>query len=94
MSIPRLVEAHPVRDYFVWIRFSDGTEGEVDLSQDLWGEVFESLKDPVKFRELSVHPELETLVWPCGADFAPEFLYKKLRPNQSFNADAQKTRAG
>ncbi|MBI2970636.1 MAG: DUF2442 domain-containing protein [Gammaproteobacteria bacterium] len=91
---PRLVDARPLEGYRVWLRFSDGTEGAVDLEGELWGEVFEPLKDVGKFRELRVHPELQTLVWPSGADFAPEFLYEKLRPNTSLNPDAQKARAG
>jgi hypothetical protein len=37
------------------------------------------LKDKTLFAELQVSQELETLVWPNGADFAPEFLYQKLR---------------
>ncbi len=37
-------------------------------------EVFEALKDITVFRKVSVDPELETVVWPNGADLAPEFL--------------------
>jgi Protein of unknown function (DUF2442) len=36
-----VIEARYVRDYVVWLRFRDGTEGEVDLRPELWGEVFE-----------------------------------------------------
>ena len=91
---PKLMEARPRQGYRVWLRFADGAEGEVDLGDELWGEVFEPLKNLDKFRELRVHPELHTLVWPTGADFAPEFLYERLRPNTSLNPDAQKARAG
>ena len=41
----RVIDARPVRDYVVWLRFSDGTEGEVDLKKELHGEVFEPLRD-------------------------------------------------
>jgi hypothetical protein len=47
----------------------------------LWGEVFEPLKDKDQFAKFMLHDELATIVWPNGADFAPEFLYQKLRPN-------------
>jgi hypothetical protein len=60
--------------YVVWLRVNDGTEGEVDLGAELQGEVFQPLKDLKFFRSFQVHPELRTLVWPNGADFAPEFL--------------------
>lgn len=41
--------------------------------------MFEPLPDPERFREVQIHPELHTLVWPNGADFAPEFLFESLR---------------
>jgi hypothetical protein len=39
----RIVEAHYVAGFRVWIRFSDGAEGDVDLSQDLTGQIFAPL---------------------------------------------------
>lgn len=77
--LPRVIEARHVAGHTVWLRFSDGAEGEVDLSRELYGEVFEPLKDVEYFHKLQVHPELRTVVWPNGADFAPEFLRSSLR---------------
>ena len=74
---PRVVHAHHVRDYVVFLRFQDGVEGEVDLQPQLYGEVFEPLKDRDYFRQFRVDPDLHTIVWPNGADFAPEFLYQR-----------------
>ena len=73
---PRVVEARHVQRYTVFVRFQDGVEGEVDLQPQLYGEVFEPLKDPEYFRQFRVDSDLHTLVWPNGADFAPEFLYE------------------
>lgn len=77
--IPKVIEARYTRDYIIHLRFSDGIEGDVDLSQELHGEVFEPLKDPAVFKDFTVHPEFHTLCWPSGADLAPEFLYEKVR---------------
>mgnify|MGYP006280826897 CR=1 FL=1 len=77
--IPRLIEAEYLRDYTIHLRFADGTEGDVDLSQELYGEIFEPLKDIELFRQFTVHPEFHTLCWPNGADIAPEFLYEKVK---------------
>ena len=71
----RVIDARHVRDYVVWLRFSDGTEGEVDLRKELRGEVFAPLRDRKLFRSVAVHPEWHTIAWPNGADFAPEFLH-------------------
>jgi hypothetical protein len=72
-------EARYVRDYVIWVRFNDGAEGEVDLSGELEGEVFEPLRDLKAFKSFRVDPELETIVWENGADLAPEFLYENLK---------------
>jgi len=56
-------------------------EGEVNLEAELWGEIFQPLKEMARFAELVLDKELGTIVWPNGADFAPEFLYQRLCPN-------------
>lgn len=78
--LPKLREAKYRRDYCIWLKFADGVEGEVDLEAELWGDVFQPLKDKARFAEFSLDKELGTIVWDNGADFAPEFLYQKLRP--------------
>lgn len=77
--IPGVSEVRHVRDHVLYLRFTDGRAGEVDLSLELEGEIFEPLKDVAYFKQVSVHPELHTLTWPNGADFAPEFLYDALK---------------
>ena len=77
--MPRVRDARYVSGYSIWVRFNDGAEGEVDLSLELHGEIFEPLKAIEYFKTLRVHPELHTVVWPNGADFAPEFLRSALR---------------
>lgn len=63
-----IVEARPIGAYVLQIRFADGVEGEVDLDRILlWKGVFEVLRDPVRFAEVRVDPELGTIVWPNGA---------------------------
>lgn len=77
--LPRVLDARHVSSYVVWLRFDDGTEGEVDLAAELHGEVFVPLRNLEVFKSFKVHPELHTLVWPNGADFAPEFLRAAVR---------------
>ncbi len=77
--MPRLVEARYVRDYVIWLRWNDGSQGEVDLREELDGPIFEPLRDPSFFRRFTLSPEMHTLVWPNGADLAPEFLREHTR---------------
>ncbi len=79
-----ILEARYVRNHVVWLRFRDGTAGEIDLGPEMWGPMFEPLKDPAVFRTFSIHPEFRTLVWPNGADLAPEFLHETVRGGQNY----------
>ena len=68
-----------VRDHVLRLQFSDGAEGEVDLASELAGEVFAPLRDATYFAQVRLDPEIRTIAWPNGADFAPEFLRELLR---------------
>jgi len=72
-------EAEYLRDYVIRLRFNDGAEGEVDLKDELEGEVFAPLRELRRFQRFRVDPEMQTLVWDNGADMAPEFLYDKMK---------------
>ena len=74
-----VLEARWVSGHTVWLRFRDGTAGEIDLAPAFHGPVFEALREVEFFRQFRIHPEFETLVWANGADFAPEFLHDNVR---------------
>lgn len=65
-----------LRDYKLRLDFDDGTAREVDLANELYGEVFEPLKDLDLFKQVYLNPDTSTIEWPNGADFAPEFLHE------------------
>ncbi len=77
--LPHIIDSRYIAGHTVWLRFSDRAEGEVDLSNELHGPIFEPLRNIELFRQFVLHPELRTLVWPNGADIAPEFLRSSLR---------------
>ena len=77
--IRRVVEGQYVSEFTIRLRFDDGKVGEIDLHDELWGPIFEPLRNPDYFRRFRVHPELHTIVWENGADFSPEFLYNQVR---------------
>jgi hypothetical protein len=58
--------------------FEDGVEGEIDFSDRSWRGVFEPLGDPSYFRQVELDRELGTIVWPNGADMAPETLHDRV----------------
>ena len=73
-----IIETKYLRDFTVWVKFEDGTEGEIDLSDQLYGPMFEPLREVSYFRQVIVDPDLGTICWPNGADFSPEFLYEQV----------------
>jgi len=56
--------------------FEDGVEGEIDFSTETWDGVFAPLSDPTYFARVELDEVLGTIVWPNGADFAPETLHQ------------------
>ncbi len=62
-------------DYRLRLNFSNGSVREVDLESELSGEIFEPLRNVELFKQVVVNPDTNTIEWPNGADFAPEFLH-------------------
>ena len=62
--------------YKLRLTFNNQVTQDVDLSTEIYGEIFEPLKDVEYFQQVFLNPETKTIEWPNGADFAPEFLYE------------------
>jgi hypothetical protein len=73
-----VVKAEYKSNYKIWIEFNDAKSSIVDLENDLWGKVFEPLKDKEYFKNFRISEITNTLEWSNGADFAPEYLYSKI----------------
>ena len=70
-----VTEAKYLKNYEVEVSFNDGKSGIADLEPALYGPMFEPLKHNDMFAKLQVDKELETIIWPNGADLAPEYIY-------------------
>lgn len=77
--IVHTTEVTPLPGYRLRLSFNTGEAGEVDLSGELDGAVFEPLRDPALFATAHQHPIMRTVAWANGADLAPEFLLELLR---------------
>jgi len=62
--------------YKLRLTFSNQITQKVDLDQELYGKIFAPLRDLTQFQQVFLNPETNTIEWPNGANFAPEFLYK------------------
>ena len=72
----QIVAVQPLDAYRVRIRFFDGVEGEVDLSDMVGKGVFAVWNDPEQFTKVFIDPESHTLAWPGGIDLCPDTLYQ------------------
>jgi len=73
--LPSVILADYRGDYRIHVVFNDGVEGVIDFSDWLSGPVFEPLKEQAYFARFFV--DGGTVVWPNGADIAPETLYER-----------------
>lgn len=71
-----ITEASYVSGYRLKIQFGTGEFRFVDLSEHLDGPVFAPLRDLSFFKRFTVNHDIDTVVWPNGADFSPDFLYE------------------
>ncbi|HPI20562.1 MAG TPA: DUF2442 domain-containing protein [Candidatus Kapabacteria bacterium] len=72
--ILKIIKAEYINDYCIKVFFNDGLEKIVDLKNELYGTVFEPLKEMNIFKNF--HIDCNTISWQNGADFAPEYLYE------------------
>jgi hypothetical protein len=74
----RIIEVKPAPGYVLEVEFSDGVSGKVDLSDRLFGPMFEPLLDSNVFNQVQID-EYGAIYWPNGADLAPDALYQKIK---------------
>ena len=74
----RIVQVDARPSYRVWVRFEDGMEGEVDLSDLVGKGVFQAWDDSREFARVSVDDVSGTIAWPGGIDLAPDTLYRDI----------------
>lgn len=73
--IHRVTSFDVLRPFALRVAFDDGTEQAIDFLPVLAGELFGPLRDQKLFEQVRIDPEVQTLVWPNGADFDPATLH-------------------
>src|SRR5712692_8993594 len=79
-----------VSAYTLRVRFDDGVEQTIDFRPILAGKLYGPLRDPAVFNQVRIDPEVETLVWPNGADFDPATLHDWPIHEQAFRQLARR----
>jgi hypothetical protein len=75
---PDITAVEVVRHGVLRLTFADGLNGEVDVLNRMRGPVFEDARTPEGFAKVEPDEETGTVVWPGGADLAPDTLYERI----------------
>jgi hypothetical protein len=71
------IEVKPLPGYRLWLRYTDGTSGEVDLSDFVGKGVFALWNDRSAFEQVRIGEHGE-VVWSDQVDLCPDALYLQL----------------
>ncbi|MBA2592904.1 MAG: DUF2442 domain-containing protein [Gammaproteobacteria bacterium] len=76
----RVREVEPRPQFRLWVRFNDGTEGDVDMAglvRSSGAGVFAALRDEMLFRQVRL--ECGAVTWPGDLDLAPDAMYEAIK---------------
>jgi len=80
----RITSFQIVGRYTLRVQFNDGSEQTIDFELVLYGQMYGPLRDVAMFNQVQIDPEVQTLVWPNGADFDPATLHDWLELGEAF----------
>lgn len=75
----KVIKATAFPDFTLELTFDNGVCGLVDVGPRLHGPMFEPLRDPALFQQVTVDP-FGAICWPNNADLSPDTLYADIRP--------------
>lgn len=87
--IYRIESFERVGPHALELRFDDGLTRTIDFKPILKGEIYGALSDPAAFAQVTLDPEVHTIVWPSGADFDPATLHDWPEHEAAFCAAAE-----
>ena len=76
---PDITSVAVVRHGVLRLTFADDLIGELNVLDRMHGPVFAQARTPDGFAQVTVDAETGTIVWPGGADLAPDTLYERVR---------------
>ena len=71
------VDVKALEGYRIWIKFDDGVEGELDLSDRAGQGVFKAWEDREFFEAVEV-PDYDAIAWPGDLSMCGDALYMEL----------------
>ncbi len=72
--IARPIAVRPLKAYKIWLRYDDGVEGEIDLSDVPRNGVFEPWNEEAFFNGVYIS-EFDSVAWSDDLELCPNALY-------------------
>lgn len=73
----KATEVNAVPDYKIWVKFSDGVEGEVDLSYLVGKGIFKKWENRRFFEKVHIGQRGD-IIWDDTIDLCPDAIYLKV----------------
>lgn len=89
------IQVRAINKFVIWLKYSDNTEGQIDLSYLLDKPVFQCWKDKNLFFNVYIDKETSAIAWNENIELCPDSLYLKLKGvtfeqwKEKYNAYAQ-----
>jgi hypothetical protein len=76
---PDITSVTVVKHGVLRLTFADGLSADLHVLDRMRGPVFAHARTAAGFPRVAIDPETGTVVWPEGADLAPDTLYQRAR---------------
>ena len=76
MAFPVYVK--PLKNSVIYLKYSDGMEGEIDLNKTINRNNYDKLKEPSIFSQVYIDEKTRDICWACGVEMCQNALYKQL----------------
>ncbi|MEK7264318.1 MAG: DUF2442 domain-containing protein [Bacteroidota bacterium] len=76
---PIPVQIKPLNSFHLWIQYSDGTQGELNLSYLVGKGVFKALESENLFDKVYIDKETKAIAWNETLELCPDSLYLRLK---------------
>ena len=73
-----ITDCKPCPNYKIWIRFNDGLEGKVDLSNFVGKGLFSAWNSVDFFNTVYIDPKTQTIAWGDDLDLDPYVLREQI----------------
>ena len=77
--ISKPIQVKSISKYSIWLKFDDGTEGEIDLNHLINKPVFQNWMKPDFFDKVYIDTETDAIAWDGNIELCPDNMYLKIK---------------